>query len=200
MSVRKKKKPFNAFLFVVLLGAGTASIYRYYFVQISNLDTLRPIVSKYSEQYDVEQALVMAVIRAESSGRPKVVSKAGAVGLMQLMPATAEMIAGDLDEPPPTKESLMDPVLNIRYGTYYLSLLMKQFGSGEEVILAAYNAGPTCVQRWLSANQDKSATEIVINCPFRQTRVYIRRACKFLAEEREYYSEREEEGTEDLAG
>ncbi len=145
-------------------------------------ENLRPVVAHYCRQYGVEPAMVMAVIRAESSGRPDAVSRAGAIGLMQIMPETGDYIASKLGEKAPSRSALMEPERNIRFGVYYFSMLQQQFGLRTEVLLAAYNAGPTRVQRWLSANQDRDAVSVVMNCPIPETRVYIRRVLGFIAD------------------
>ena len=145
---------------------------------------IRSVVDRYCQLYGVDPVMVRAVIRAESSGRPDAVSHSGALGLMQIMPATGDHVARRLGERSPSRYALMEPERNIRYGVYYFSMLQTQFGKRIEVLLAAYNAGPTRVQRWLSANQDRDAVSVVVNCPIPETRVYIRRVLEFMAEER----------------
>jgi len=186
--MKRRKSSKVKILSAIAIGLLASAIYGFYEVSNHSLETVRPIAEKYSNQFDVEPALVMAVIRAESSGDPSAVSHAGAIGLMQVMPDTAEMIARLLKEPVPTKTALMDPDLNIRFGTFYLSWLQEQFGTQPQVLMASYNAGPSRVYRWLSANQGADSVEIVENCPIEETRVYIRRATRYLCKERERYS------------
>jgi soluble lytic murein transglycosylase len=145
---------------------------------------VRSSVEQYCAKYGVDPAMVLAVIRAESSGRTDAVSHAGALGLMQIMPATGDHIAQKLGERAPSRSALMEPDRNIRFGVYYFAMLQEQFGLRTEVLLAAYNAGPTRVQRWLSANQDRDAVSVVMNCPIPETRVYIRRVLAYMADER----------------
>lgn len=98
---------------------------------------LRSIVSRYASIYGLDEALIYAVIRAESNFDPNAVSKAGARGLMQLMPGTAaEMGVTDI----------FDPTQNIAGGTQYLSK-MKELFKDKKLALAAYNAGPENVKR-----------------------------------------------------
>lgn len=97
-----------------------------------------PIVSKASEQHDVDPALVKAVIMAESSYNPRAVSPKGAVGLMQLMPDTAQSLG---------VSNSFNPEQNVQGGTKYLKKLIDRFDGDIKSALAAYNAGPGHVQK-----------------------------------------------------
>jgi len=98
---------------------------------------LEPIVASAAERYGVDPALVKAVIRAESGFRQEAVSRAGAIGLMQLMPGTARALGVDPS----------DAAQNIDGGVRYLKQQIDRFGSVENA-LAAYNAGPGSVTRY----------------------------------------------------
>jgi soluble lytic murein transglycosylase-like protein len=89
-------------------------------------------------------ALVLAVIEVESSGRNSAVSEAGALGLMQLRPATGEAVAARIGERWKGPATLFDPVANVRLGVRYLEEMVQRFGS-LPTALAAYNWGPTCI-------------------------------------------------------
>ncbi|MBW2286869.1 MAG: lytic transglycosylase domain-containing protein [Deltaproteobacteria bacterium] len=89
---------------------------------------------------------VLAVIEVESSGRQDAVSEAGALGLMQIMPATGEFVASQIDVPWRGRESLFDPVINVRLGVHYLEELIERYAN-VRTALAAYNAGPGDVSR-----------------------------------------------------
>lgn len=100
-----------------------------------------------SLSHGVDYELLKAVVVAESAFNPKAVSPKGAVGLMQIMPATARRY-GVQPEPGSTVESkLTDPDLNIRTGTRYLADLLRMFGGETELAVAAYNAGEGAVMR-----------------------------------------------------
>ena len=100
-----------------------------------------------SQSHGVDYKLLKAVVAAESAFNPRAVSHKGAVGLMQIMPATARRY-GVQSEPGLTVESkLTDPELNIRTGTRYLADLLRMFGGKTELAVAAYNAGEGAVMR-----------------------------------------------------
>ena len=106
------------------------------------------IIASHSANYEIDGALLAAVIYRESEFDPDAVSSSGAVGLMQLLPATAEGIAsftgGDAFE----RDDLYNPELNVRYGSFYLKRLLDRYGE-LELALAAYNAGQATVDGWL---------------------------------------------------
>jgi len=102
------------------------------------LQTYEELIDKYATQQEVEPALVKAVMRVESCFDAKAVSRVGARGLMQLMPATAaDLGVGDS----------FDPAQNIRGGVTYLRLMLDRFGNNLSLALAAYNAGPGAVEK-----------------------------------------------------
>lgn len=130
----------------------------------------------------VEPAIVLALMRQESSFDEQIVSPAGARGLMQLMPATATAVARRLGEPPDLAALTVDPQANMRLGTAYLRTLMDQFGAWP-LALAAYNAGPRRVQDWISTNGDPrpgsgdtiDMIDWIELIPFNETRNYVQR-------------------------
>ena len=109
--------------------------------------------------------LVAAVVWTESKYRPDARSGRGAVGLMQLMPATAAWCAERLGQPY-SEELLLQPDYNIKLGSYYLKYLMDKFGD-ETLALAAYNAGEGNVAKWIEEKRD--------TIPFPETDEYIKR-------------------------
>ena len=106
----------------------------------ANKQRLTPLIDRIAKAHRVDPALVHAVISAESGYDPKAVSPAGAIGLMQLMPATAE--AYDVA----AAEELFDPRVNVTAGTRHLSLLLKKYRNISHA-LKAYNAGEGVVDR-----------------------------------------------------
>ncbi len=123
-----------------------------------------------AERHSVDPLLVCAVIKCESGWDSQAVSSAGAVGLMQVMPSTAEAVAdsGVVDAGTYDPADLTDPVTNIEYGTAYLGMLQNHLATTEQVVVA-YNAGPTVVQEWLETG------EVPDSISYPETRAYLDR-------------------------
>jgi len=134
------------------------------------------IVDVYSYEYGVPEHIVYSVIKVESDFESGAVSEAGAVGLMQLMPETFVWLTTENGENL-NSATLYDPETNIKYGTYYLSKLYLQFGSWDEVF-AAYNAGPTKVEKWLSDNEYSEDGRTLDSIPYKETKDYVKRVNK----------------------
>lgn len=132
-------------------------------------------VEKYSKEFGVEEPLVYAVMRTESGFRPEVESGAGAIGLMQLMPETFDWLQQSLDgEVIYGSDALHDPDINVRYGTYLLSILLKQYEK-QETAIAAYNAGTTTVDGWLKDSSISPDGKTLTNIPYEETANYVDR-------------------------
>ena len=142
----------------------------------------------YAPPAGVEPAIVLALMRQESSFDEQIVSPAGARGLMQLMPATATAVARKLGEQPDLAALTAEPGINMRLGTAYLRSLMDQFGAWP-LALAAYNAGPRRVQDWITANGDPrpgsgdsiDMIDWIELIPFNETRNYVQRVMENVA-------------------
>lgn len=113
----------------------------------------------------MNQNLVGAMIRTESSGNPNAESPVGASGLMQVMPATGVEVAGELNDPnfpvggtlDQQKAYLKREDVSLRYGTHYMNKMLNRYGGDIEAALIAYNGGPARADAWLRANRDDSA-------------------------------------------
>jgi soluble lytic murein transglycosylase len=133
------------------------------------------VVQELEALHALPPGLVHAVMRQESGFHPNARSAAGATGLMQLMPATAARVAAELEivhEP----ERLTQVRYNLELGTFYLGKLLAAFDQRPALALAAYNAGPHAVARWLRAGGRGLPTDLwVARIPFRETRNYVMR-------------------------
>ncbi len=121
-----------------------------------------------------EPRLFHALVREESNFNREIVSFAGAHGLSQLMPATAQQTAGWLGMKVTTAD-LRDPVTNLTIGARYLEAMHTQLGNSPYLALAAYNGGAGNVNKWLTAEQNPPTDEFVENIPFDETRGYVTR-------------------------
>ncbi|MGC8477938.1 MAG: lytic transglycosylase domain-containing protein, partial [Acetobacteraceae bacterium] len=128
----------------------------------------------------VAPAVVLSLIRQESSFDPGAVSPSGARGLMQLMPGTAEEMARDLGARVTLAALTADPARNVRLGEAYFARLLDRFGGSLPLAVAAYNAGPYRVTQWLTANGDPRGhprwmTDWIERIPYPETRNYVQR-------------------------
>lgn len=115
------------------------------------------------------------VARSESLFMRDVRSRAGAIGLMQLMPATGREVAREIHLPYSGLTTLTDPQSNVRLGTAYLARMAERYGGNRVLATAAYNAGPKRVDGWLPASGSIDARIWIENIPFEETRQYVRR-------------------------
>ena len=121
--------------------------------------------------YKEDPLLVMSVIKVESNFLKGAKSRRGAVGLMQIMPATAREIARELNVRSFQESDLENPDTNIQFGIYYLSRLRREFGDEDRTVLAAYNAGKKNVQEWLKSGGKKVLEQSDIQ--FIETRNFV---------------------------
>ncbi len=132
------------------------------------------ISEKTKDKDKPEKLWYISLIRQESCFMDRVVSFAGAVGLMQVMPETGREIAENLGDKNYSPDSLKNPEFNIRYGTYYLYKMFEKFGGNICCALASYNAGPHRVEKWLKENPGKPDDLFVEDIPFRETKNYVK--------------------------
>lgn len=141
------------------------------------------IIRQQAREKDVDADLIAAVINVESRFVEGQTSEAGARGLMQITPATADVIERLSGGETFVTEDLADPDINIRYGTFYLRHLLGKYGGNQVAALAAYNAGEANVDRWGGASL--RSAEI----PFPETRNYVREVREKRGEYRRHYAD-----------
>lgn len=129
----------------------------------------------------LDPAWVYAVIRQESSFRPDARSPAGALGLMQLMPATGLEIARQLQDGHSDAAVLLQADTNIRYGVRYLHQILDRLQDNPLLATAAYNAGPNKVMQWLPARDPVPADVWAETIPYQETRSYVQRVMEYAA-------------------
>lgn len=141
----------------------------------------RAEVERWSKAVGLPADLVQGLMREESALDPRVISPAGALGLTQLMPATAKQVATRLKLAHPSRADLMQPELNIRLGARYLSDLVRQQGGEVTLALASYNAGATAVARWRASVPGVPLDEFVEQIPVDETRNYVKKVLRSYA-------------------
>lgn len=137
----------------------------------------RMIIEKYAYSYGIDPLLVVSVMREESKFLPRSESHKGAIGLMQLMPSTAQAIAKGLGDKDYNDQDLVNPEINIQYGTWYLASLKKEFNN-TILMLAAYNGGRGHVKEWIDNNQINLSQVRQQDIPFEETREYVEKVLR----------------------
>ena len=182
---RSRRRRWLAILAAAALGAGAA-------IGISRIDfegairevtlPLRhdDIIRQQAAEKELDPALIAATIYAESKFRERERSEAGARGLMQVTPATALEIAARSEGTEFVVDDLFNPDINIRYGSFHLRELLDRYGGNEVAALAAYNAGPSNVDKWGGSSLELDGIG------FRETRAYVE---EVLDKRQEYRSE-----------
>jgi soluble lytic murein transglycosylase-like protein len=128
------------------------------------------------QRYDVDPLLVLAIMRQESTYRNKALSPVGAIGLIQVMPATGARVARLLGEERYSPGDLEEPMVNLRYGTYYLSQLLARFDGRYPMAVASYNGGPHNLSRWYRGKEGKIPMDVLVEqIMYDETRNYVKK-------------------------
>jgi soluble lytic murein transglycosylase len=138
-----------------------------------------PLFAKESRASGVPISFLYGIARQESAFGANARSSAGALGLMQLMPATAAMTARNIGDPAPVTAALFKPEVNIRIASRHLAELLQRFDGNRVLVAAAYNAGPHRVDRWLRERPARPADIWIESIPFAETRDYVKNVMAF---------------------
>ena len=129
-----------------------------------------------ANRYGLDPNLLLAVMRVESAYQKHIVSYAGAVGLMQIMPRTGTLIAHALGHDDFTPADLLDPRVNLEFAAWYLASLLQRFDGHLPLAIAAYNGGPHNVRRWMQESAGGTPLDVLLErIPFTQTHRYVRK-------------------------
>jgi len=132
------------------------------------------IISAQAKKYNIAPALILGLIRQESTFKLDARSPANARGLMQVMPRTGRGLARAAGVPRYTVQKLYQADTNIVLGVRHLAYLLERFDNKVELALAAYNAGQSRVDQWMKNLGNVEMTEFVERIPFAETRAYVK--------------------------
>lgn len=156
---------------IILYGIGNINFYKSVYPK-----KYEDIVNEVSIKYNLKPQLIYAVIKIESNFDPNAKSSAGAIGLMQITEDTFKWLQSITKEDMPL-QYLYDPRVNINYGAMFLSMLREKYYS-DDVMLSAYNAGMTPVERWLKDENISLLGEELSYIPYTETRNYVKKVIR----------------------
>ena len=130
-------------------------------------------VQSNADRQELDPAIIFGLMRQESMLDQNAMSAVGARGLMQVMPETGQQIARKLNEPWQAENSLFNPDINIKYGAFYYKQLLNRFDGHFALAMAAYNAGPNRVSKWLPNDKSVPADIWIETIPYKETRKYV---------------------------
>ena len=145
------------------------------------------VIRQQAQDKSVDASLIAAVIYEESRFRDQT-SHAGARGLMQITPDTADFIAKNSGGYRFEQADLATPQINIAYGTYFLRYLLDHYDGNEALAVAAYNAGLSNVDRWVGRAGGEDAFDTAADIPFPETRAYVANVLERREQYREHYA------------
>lgn len=170
-----KKKKLNLFAIILLITI-LIVVWRTWGQKLIHPRLFTEQVQLYSQNHELDENLIYAVIRVESKFQADAISEAGAVGLMQIMPKTGRWASNKMKIKDYTTEKLMQPDMNIAIGCWYISYLMDYFDGDLNATLAAYNGGMGNVRKWINDQEDGRLD--VEDIPYKETRDFVDRVEK----------------------
>ncbi len=169
----------SAILIIIVVNAvklGIQTIYPRQYVEL---------VEDNAEQFDIDEALLYALINTESGFDKNAVSSVGAKGLTQITPDTFRWLQTKTGEEY-NEDALFEPEISVYYGAYFLDMLLKEFDN-TETALAAYHAGRSKVNEWLSDPRISPDGETLENIPYEDTSAYVKKVMKNYKKYNEIY-------------
>lgn len=172
-------KIIKTLLIILILLVFAFALYKILNIEEKILKYFYPIqyegyVYNYSKELEIDPMLTFAIIKTESNFDKNVVSKSGAIGLMQLMESTAKEQAQKLNIEY-SKEKLFNPETNLKIGLNYFNTLLDYYNQNYILAFAAYNAGLGNVQKWIDEGIIKKDGSDIENIPFKETNLYVRK-------------------------
>jgi soluble lytic murein transglycosylase len=139
-------------------------------------------VAQVARKYGLDPDLLFAVMRVESVFQRRIISHAGAIGLMQIMPRTGRLIADKLGRHHVTTTDLLDPRTNLEFSAWYLRSLLERMDGRLPLAIAGYNGGPHNVRKWIRNYGSHVPLDAFLErIPFRETKRYVRRVLGYYA-------------------
>lgn len=148
-----------------------------------------PTIQHYADS-QIDPYLVAGIIREESLYNPEALSPVGAIGLMQLMPTTAQLVAKKIGMNSFERDDLFIAEVNIQLGVKYVGQLLREYEGKAIHVIAAYNAGPNAVKRWAAKNGHRETDEFVELISYKETRRYVKRVLTSYHVYRDLYATR----------
>jgi soluble lytic murein transglycosylase len=144
-------------------------------------------LKRYAALAQLDPFLVASLIRQESEFNPGAISRANAIGLMQLLPGTGRKVAREVRLRRFSNDELLVPQTNLQLGTRYFRQMVDHFDGHVEYALAAYNAGADRVEGWLAEGNYRDTAEFVESIPFTETREYVQAIMRNVSVYRKLY-------------
>ena len=164
------KKFIIAIVFIIIIAFGVKIVVTNYLFPFKHKEA----ILKYSEEYDLDPYLVLAIIKAESKFNADARSNKDAVGLMQITEDTAKWVAQKMELTDYSTSKLYDEEYNIKMGCWYLNNLREEFNE-KDLFVAAYNAGRGRVNEWLNDSRYSKDGKVLTYIPYDETKQYVDR-------------------------
>ncbi|MFM9277751.1 lytic transglycosylase domain-containing protein [Paenibacillus jiagnxiensis] len=186
MRILRKKRVLLVLFVAFVLFLFLSSNWMSWFYPIHYKDEIR----EHAQMYEVDPFLIASIIRVETNYETSKESRRGALGLMQLMPDTAQWIMDKTGFPRVPLELIRDePDMNIKLGTWYVHSLGEQFQNNPVAMIAAYNAGPGKVKEWMREGVWDGREQTVKQIPFGETRHYVQRVIHYYRQYTKIYGQ-----------